>query len=195
MWIDGEVQERANHSRETRWPWNRDFRFTADNDRVAVMPCMAPAPYDGLTHHHERCDFIEHLVHPVRLERRAVTGLMPAGIGCRCVEHAMEDVRQDSPPRSPQLPGCDPASNNQCEPKQRIPDRGTIATLQQGTHHSTRYLALIPISFRKPPLNSASRIFADEAVVKPFHFDCVGAYRSWHPDLLWLLREFRVRAP
>jgi hypothetical protein len=45
-----------------------------------VMPRMAPAPHRGFAHDHEAGNVIDGVVHPARLERRAMPALMPARI-------------------------------------------------------------------------------------------------------------------
>ena len=92
-----------------------------------MMPGMAPAPDDGLAHHHERGDFVKRVVHPVRLERGAVPGFVPSRIGGRSVKNSVDQIGNNRPPRWPEAIGQVAKTDNQSKPDNGIPDGGTIA--------------------------------------------------------------------
>ena len=69
-----EVEERHDHALQVRWARDSDLRVTADDNGVAVVTGVTPAPEDGLPHDHERRNFIESVIHPIRLERGTVAG-------------------------------------------------------------------------------------------------------------------------
>ena len=75
--------------------------IAADDDGIAVVAGVAPAPDGGFAHDHEGGDLVEGVVHPVGLERGAVAGLMPAGVGGGGIEHAVDRRRGGSPTRCP----------------------------------------------------------------------------------------------
>ena len=68
---DLENHHRAHHG---------NFRIAAHNDGVGVMARVAPAPHRGFAHDHKARNVINGVVHPARLERRAVAAFMPARI-------------------------------------------------------------------------------------------------------------------
>ncbi len=96
-----EIEERHDDGLQIGRTRNSDLRIAADDDGVAVMAGVAPAPDRGLAHHHERRDLVERVVHPVGLEGGTVAGLVPAGIGGRGVENAVDEVRENRPTTYP----------------------------------------------------------------------------------------------
>ncbi len=93
-----EVQDQPQQIRRAH---HGNLGVTADDDRVGVMARMAPAPGHRIAHDHEAGDLIDRIVHPARLEGRAVAAFVPAAIGGRAVEHPIgEEERQRA--RSPQ---------------------------------------------------------------------------------------------
>src|SRR5580658_1738264 len=83
--------EKINYKQHlARWPGNRNLRIAPDDDRIAVMTGMAPAPDGGFAHHHEGCDFVKKIVQPVRFERCAMARLVPARIRSGGIKHAID---------------------------------------------------------------------------------------------------------
>ena len=54
------------------------FKTRWIDERVGVVPGVAPPPGGRVTHDHERGQLVQALVDPAGLERRAVPGLVPA---------------------------------------------------------------------------------------------------------------------
>jgi hypothetical protein len=63
---------------------------------------MAPAPGHRIAHDHEAGDLIDRVVHPARLEGGAVAAFVPARVGGRAVEHAIDEEERHAPPRAPE---------------------------------------------------------------------------------------------
>ena len=57
---------------------------------------------DRIAHDHEAGDLIDDVVHPARLERRAVAAFMPAAVRRRAIEHAVGQEERHAPPRAPE---------------------------------------------------------------------------------------------
>ena len=92
---------------------NLDLRVAPDDDGVAVMPVVTPAPDDGFPHDHEGRDFIERDIHPVGLERRSVSAFVPARIRTRAVEHGIDQEGNRGPPTPPECDGEVPGDQEQ----------------------------------------------------------------------------------
>ena len=74
--LDGEeVQHPTEQIRRTV---HGDLGVEAYDDRVGMMPRMTPAPNGGFAQHHEGRDIVDGVVHPARLERRAMAAFVPA---------------------------------------------------------------------------------------------------------------------
>ena len=107
---------------QRRWALGDDLGITPDDDRVGVMPGMAPSPHRRVAHDHEAGDVVHDRVHPPRPERRAVTALVPTRVGRRAVQHAVHGERQQRPHREPQVHAEAAEQHQQTEPQQ--PCRG-----------------------------------------------------------------------
>ena len=57
---------------------NGDFGVASNDNRVAVVTGVAPAPDRALAHDHERGNLVKRIVQPIALERGAVARLVPA---------------------------------------------------------------------------------------------------------------------
>ncbi len=91
---------------------HRDFRVAPNDDRVGVMPRMAPSPGCGFAQNHERSHFIDNIVHPSRFEGGAMTAFMPARIRAGTIEHAINYEGRHAQPGSPEMPA-EPAGEAQ----------------------------------------------------------------------------------
>ena len=158
-----EEEEELAHAGRTR---HGDLRIAADDDRVAVMAIVAPAPDGRLAHDHERGDLVERVVHPVGLERRAVARFVPAGIGGRPVDYAIQQEGDDRPRAAP--PGVGPAAEaeKQREPEQRVADGRAVPPLQQLAHLGLRHGTRVPVRFGQPLLDGQGGVRTDETVIK-----------------------------
>ena len=65
---------------------------------VGVVAGMAPPPRGGVAHDHEGGDFVDGVVHPRRLEGRAVAAFMPARIRGGAIEDAIGGPERHAPP-------------------------------------------------------------------------------------------------
>ena len=75
--VSGHVERAQDQPAKVGRTGNLNFRVAANDDGIAVMTGVTPAPDHGFPHHHERGDLIQHVVHPVGPERRAVTAFVP----------------------------------------------------------------------------------------------------------------------
>jgi len=157
-----DAEESQKQSTPIRRPGHGDLRVASDDNRVAVVPRVAPSPTGGLPQHHERGDFVEDVVHPVGLERGAVSGLVPAGIGGRGVKRAVNHEWEDGPPRAqaPEHEAADAGTDNQREPEQRVPDGGAVAALKQLAHLLPRHGRGIPRRLGQAFFNGPRRVLA-----------------------------------
>ena len=95
-----------------------DLAVAADDDRVGVVPGVAPAPERRLLHVHERRQLVERVVEPGRPECRPVSGLVPAGIRYRSVQNPVARGRRARTPSCPRT-----SSRRSREREQREPDQ------------------------------------------------------------------------
>ena len=158
-----------------------DFRVAADDDGVAVMPVMAPAPDHGFAHHHERGDLIQRGVHPVGLECRAVPALVPSRIRTRAVEHGIDKIRNHHPPSAPErnrgVAGC----QQQNQQERGVADGRPVAALQELAHFRLRDGGGVPLGLGEALFHRARRVGAGETVI--------GSYGLAHRVI-----EFRIFA-
>ena len=188
--IHPEIEERHDDALQVRRTGHRDFRVAANDDGVAVMAGVAPAPDRGLAHDHERGDLVERVVHPIGLEGGAVAGFMPAGIGGRGIEHAVEQIGEDGPPVAPERIGQKAAAEDEGKPENRVADGRPIAALQQAAHGFPRHRTLIPIGFGQALFHSQGGVDAGEAVVEGHR---KGKGRYWCSSSLPIVQESRER--
>ena len=157
-------KNRRNRAKQIRRPRHGDLRVAPDDDRVAVVPRVAPSPTGRFPQDHEGGDFVEGVVHPVGLERGAVSGFVPAGVGGRGVEDAVDHEREDGPPGAPEHETADAGADNQREPKERVADGGAVSALEQlrisclGTGEAYHVASA-------RPFNGPRRVFANQAIV------------------------------
>ena len=111
------------------------------------MPGVAPAPEDRFAHDHEGSYFIEGIVHPVGLERGAMAGFMPAGIGAAGVEHAVDSERNDGPPAAPKRIGRVTGAEKEGEPEEVSRSAGPSRRCSNLRIVSRGTGGLIPIRF------------------------------------------------
>jgi len=83
------------------WPGDRDLRVASHDQRVAVVTRVAPTPTSRFAEDHERGYLVEDAVHPIRLERGPVPRLVPARVGSRGIEHAVDHEGKQGPPSTP----------------------------------------------------------------------------------------------
>ena len=96
-------REKAHEVRRyVRRAGNLNFRIPTDDNGVRMVPCVAPAPDHGLAQDHERRQFVEGVVQPVRFECGSVPRLVPTRVRGRGVEHGIQSVRNYDPPGAPQ---------------------------------------------------------------------------------------------
>lgn len=161
---DGEEPEEELHEfRRTR---NLNLRIAADDDRVAVVPGVTPAPDHRFAHDHERRDLVEEIVQQIRAESRAVPSLMPTRVRRRGVKHRVCRIRQDNPPSAPKREGGPTGKAQQREPQDRVTNGRAVASLEKLAHLGAGHRALIPIRLGKSPFDRLDRILAGEAVIE-----------------------------
>ena len=144
----------------------RDLAVAADDDRVGVVARVAPAPERRLLDVHERRHLIEHIVDPGGLEGGAVSALVPARVGRRPVEHAVDDEERHGEPRAPEQPAADAGDHQQRQPQRRVTRRGPVAAAHELLHPLSRYLGVIPLGRHQPLLGRTLRVGSDEAVIR-----------------------------
>ena len=161
----GYREDVGSKPQQRRRPHRGDLRVAADDDGVGVVAGMAPAPDRRLAHDHETGELIDGVVHPARLERRAVAAFVPARIGRRTVEHAVADEERHRPPGAPEDVAAGPGQREGGEPDDGVADRRTVGALHQLLHPLARNVGLVPFGGRQPALNRGFGIAADQAVV------------------------------
>src|ERR1022692_199518 len=130
LWIHGHAEEAQDHPLQVRRTGNRDLGVAADDDGVAVVAGVAPAPHRRLPHDHERGDLIKRAVHPVGPEGRAVPGLVPARVRGGGVKDGVDPERDDRPPCPPKGVPRVAGSEDQGKPDKGVGDgRGVADTL------------------------------------------------------------------
>src|ERR1700722_19678865 len=73
-----DAEEHQENVAQNGWS-RRDHLWIAANDnRVRVVPRVAPAPDGWFAQHHKAGDLIDHLIHPARFEGGAVPAFVPA---------------------------------------------------------------------------------------------------------------------
>ena len=73
-----DADEAESSPQQVRRPHDGDLGVAADDDGVGVVAGVAPAPGHRIAHDHEAGDLVDHVVHPLRLERGAVAAFVPA---------------------------------------------------------------------------------------------------------------------
>src|SRR5580692_11555229 len=73
-----DAEEHQENVAQNGWSRRHHLWIAANDDRVGMMPRVAPAPYGRLAQHHEAGDLIDHLIHPASLEGGAVPAFVPA---------------------------------------------------------------------------------------------------------------------
>ena len=114
------VEQKRHNIRRTR---RDDLGVAADDDCVRVVACVAPAPDRRLAHDHETGDLIDRVVHPLRLEGGAMAALVPAAVGRRAVENAINDEERNCGPAPPEIIAEAPRHDERGKPDKRVPDR------------------------------------------------------------------------
>src|ERR1700734_3203611 len=111
---------------------------------------MTPAPDLRLAQDHEAGDLVDRVVHPFGLEGGAVAALVPAAVGRRTVEHAIDEKERNRRPASPE-PKAEPARNDEGrKPDQRVADRRSIVTAHQLLEFRARDPRRIPLRRSEP---------------------------------------------
>src|SRR5208283_6177633 len=129
--ISADIEEPLDKINPIGRAGNGNLTVAANDDGVAVVAVVAPAPERGFAHEHERRDLIKSVVHPVGLERGSVPCLMPARVGAGRIDSAVDRVGEDGPPAAPQgISGISRAEDER-EPENGVANRGTIAALQK----------------------------------------------------------------
>ena len=142
-----------------------DFRIAADDDGVGVVPRVAPAPGHRVAHNHEAGKLVDGVVHPLRLERRAVAAFVPARVRRGTVEHPIDEEEGDAPPGAPEIDAPGGAGDKRGEPHCRIADRRAVLAPHQLLHPLPRNVGVIPVGRREPAGDGGFRIPSDQAVV------------------------------
>ena len=176
-----DADECPEHGKQLRRSSYGYLRVAADDNRVAVVAGVAPTPAGRILDAHEGRDLVEGVVHPVRLECRAVSRFVPAGAGGRGVEDAVDREGEHGPPSAPEHESADAGTENQREPKERVTDGGTVPPFEKLAHFVPWHGRGIPRRFGKALLNGRRRVSADEAVIVELVFvhgeDCGGPSR------------------
>jgi hypothetical protein len=92
----------SSRTQQIRRAHDRYLGIAADDDGVGVVAGMAPAPGHRIAHDHEAGDLVDRVVHPRRLEGGAVAAFVPARVGGRTVEHAIDEEERHAPPAAPE---------------------------------------------------------------------------------------------
>ena len=142
-----EGKKSLDHSIDIGRTGNGNFGIATQNDGVAVMTGVGPAPDRAFAKDHEGSDLIEGVVHPVGLKGRAVESLVPSGVGTPGVEGGVDQIGEDGPPRSPEENGGGGGSEDEAKPKNGVANRGTIFSNEKFAHLLFGNRALIPIGF------------------------------------------------
>ena len=170
--IDSNGEQPQKQLPQFRRARNLDFRVTTDDDRVAVVTGMTPAPNHRFAQHHKRRDLVEEIVQPIRAEGSAMPGLMPTGVGRRRVEHRISHVGKHHPPCIPEREGRPACEPQQAEPQNRVANGRTVTPFEKFAHLSARNGALIPIGLGKPALDRSRGVLARETVVEVLRRTC-----------------------
>ena len=103
-----------------------DLRVAPDDDRVGVVAHVRPPPQRRLAQEHERGEVVDGVVGPARPERRAVPALVPARIGRRPVERAVDEERRDRPPRTERGERGQARTDEQRQPQHDVARRSAV---------------------------------------------------------------------
>ena len=95
-----QVEEVQEDLEQVGGPLHLDFGVAADEIGVGMVAGVAPAPHIGLANGHEGGDIVNNLVQPMRSERGAVAGFVPAGVGGG-IYGSVDEKGGEGPPRSP----------------------------------------------------------------------------------------------
>ena len=104
----------------------------------------------GIAHDHEARDLVDHVVHPARLEGRAVAGFVPARVAGGAVEHAVDEEERHAPPGAPEPDAAGRRQHHGAEPDDGVADGRPVGALHQLLHLLARHVGVIPLGRRKP---------------------------------------------
>ena len=144
---------------------NGDFGVAANDNRVAVVTGVAPAPDRALAHDHERGNLVKRIVQPIALERGAVARLVPARIRGGAVNNPIRNEGNQRPGTRPEEESRIAEKPEQAEPDDRVANGGTVFALEQLAHDITRHGGLIPLRFGEAFFDGQFGIHTDETVV------------------------------
>ena len=118
-----------------------------------------------LAHDHEAGDLIDRVVHPVRLEGGAVAAFVPAAVGRRAVEHAVDDEEGNRGPSPPEIVAEAARHDERREPDQGVADRRAVLAPHQLLEVRARDRRRVPFRRREPGRDSLIGLRTDEAVI------------------------------
>ena len=162
-----QAEKTQQDARHIRRPRHGDFRIAPDDDRVGVMPHVAPPPRRGLAQHHERSHFIDDVVHPRRFEGGAMAALVPARVRAGTIKDAVNEKGRQTPPGSPEMPAQPAGEAQQPKPEQRVANRRAIPALHQGLQPLARNGTGIPFRRGQPMFLGKFAVAADQTVIAP----------------------------
>ena len=160
----GQAGEVHDQPRQPRGTHRRDLGIPPDDQRVRVVAGVAPPPGGRVAHDHEGGELVQPLVKPARLERRAVAGLVPAGIRRRAVEHAVGEEERHRKPAAPERDAKAGEGDHQPDPDHGVPDGPAIGAPHQLFHPLARHRAAEPVAASEAGVNRRLILRPGEAV-------------------------------
>src|ERR1700722_19554784 len=157
-----DVEEKRHNVRGTR---RDDLGIAPDDDRIRMVAGMAPTPDLRFAHDHEAGDLIDHIVHPLRLERGAMAALVPAAVSRGAVENAINDKEGNRRPASPKIIAEASRHDERREPDERISDRWTVVAAHELFEFGPSDWWSIPSRRGESTGDSSVGLGTDEAVI------------------------------
>ena len=164
-----EVNELEKQSLDVWRARDMNFGVASHDDRIAMVARMAPPPWHGFTHDHKGGNLVEQVVQPIRLESRAVPGLVPTGIRGRGVKHAVNHQWKNRPPTRPPRPRPQPGCKDKPEIDQAVANGRPVLASQKLTHFVLGNRRGIPIGFGEPESHGALGFGSGETIVFWIH--------------------------
>ena len=160
-----QAEEIEHEAREIRRAHHGDLGIAADDDRIRVVARVTPAPGHRIAHDHETGDLVDGVVHPHRLEGRAVAAFVPAAVGGRSIEYAINEEERYRPPAAPQPDAGSAGDQHGAEPDGGVADRRPVAALHQRLHLLAGDLGVIPLGSGQAVGHGGLGVTAKKAVV------------------------------
>ncbi len=107
-----------------------DFGIASHEQRIGVVPGVAPAPVIAFVQGHEAVEVVQYFVEPAGPERRAVRQLVGVVVGHR-IHDAVDSEERHAPPRSPGADGAGSRSQEQRQPDAEVAQAETVGAAHQ----------------------------------------------------------------